>query len=179
MVVDLVHVHTLAEVGIRGVGSAEVDGLCIGQCAVATLTSAGTRDDADLEGAAGFVLGFCLLGNFCRSALRGACRSESAKTDGLAVLYECGSLGGCDFVDEIESLCIQRAKDLFGALIASGAMAHMMIQVILNIAVVTSTVPNTGISLPFFSYGGTSLMLQIFEVGIILSISRYCTHEKI
>ena len=50
------------------------------------------------------------------------------------------------------------APDLFGALIAAGAMGHMMIQVILNIAVVTNTIPNTGITLPFISYGGTSVV---------------------
>ena len=64
-----------------------------------------------------------------------------------------------------------QAKDLFGALIASGAMAHMMIQVILNIAVVTNTIPNTGITLPFISYGGTSVMFLLFEMGLVLNVS--------
>lgn len=63
------------------------------------------------------------------------------------------------------------AQDLFGALIASGAMAHMMIQVILNIAVVTNTIPNTGITLPFISYGGTSVMFLLMEMGLVLSVS--------
>ncbi len=63
------------------------------------------------------------------------------------------------------------AKDLFGALIATGAMAHMMIQVILNIAVVTNTIPNTGITLPFISYGGTSVMFLLMEMGLVLSVS--------
>lgn len=63
------------------------------------------------------------------------------------------------------------AKDLFGALIASGAMAHMMIQVILNIAVVTNTIPNTGITLPFVSYGGTSVVFLLIEMGLVLSVS--------
>ena len=58
-----------------------------------------------------------------------------------------------------------------GALIASGAMAHMMIQVILNIAVVTNTIPNTGITLPFISYGGTSVMFLLFEMGLVLNVS--------
>lgn len=61
--------------------------------------------------------------------------------------------------------------DLFGALIASGAMAHMMIQVILNIAVVTNTIPNTGITLPFISYGGTSVVFLLLEMGLVLSVS--------
>ena len=64
-----------------------------------------------------------------------------------------------------------RAADLFGALIASGAMAHMMIQVILNIAVVTNTIPNTGITLPFISYGGTSVVFLLLEMGLVLSVS--------
>ena len=64
------------------------------------------------------------------------------------------------------------SKDLYGALIASGAMAHMMIQVILNIAVVTNTIPNTGITLPFISYGGTSVVFLLIEMGLVLSVSR-------
>ena len=64
------------------------------------------------------------------------------------------------------------AKDLFGALIATGAMGHIMIQVILNIAVVTNTIPNTGITLPFISYGGTSVMFLLFEMGLVLSVSN-------
>lgn len=64
------------------------------------------------------------------------------------------------------------AKDLLGALIASGAMAHMMIQVILNIAVVTNSIPNTGITLPFISYGGTSVLFLLLEMGLVLSVSN-------
>ena len=65
------------------------------------------------------------------------------------------------------------AADLFGALIATGAMGHMMIQVILNIAVVTNTIPNTGITLPFISYGGTSVMFLLLEMGLVLSVSSW------
>ncbi|MBR2721428.1 MAG: cell division protein FtsW [Clostridia bacterium] len=65
------------------------------------------------------------------------------------------------------------------SLIAYGLTFKVALQVAMNIAVVTNSMPNTGISLPFFSYGGTSFMLQIFEVGILLSISRYSTHQKI
>ena len=64
-----------------------------------------------------------------------------------------------------------KAPDLLGALIASGAMAHMMIQVILNIAVVTNSIPNTGITLPFISYGGTSVLFLLLEMGLVLSVS--------
>ena len=63
-------------------------------------------------------------------------------------------------------------RDLFGALIVAGAMAHMIIQVILNIAVVTNTIPNTGITLPFISYGGTSVVFLLIEMGLVLSVSR-------
>ena len=65
-----------------------------------------------------------------------------------------------------------KAPDLFGSLIATGAMAHMMIQVILNIAVVTNTIPNTGITLPFVSYGGTSVMFLLLEMGLVFSVSN-------
>ena len=64
------------------------------------------------------------------------------------------------------------ARDLFGALIATGAMGHMMIQVILNIAVVTNSIPNTGITLPFISYGGTSVVFLLLEMGLVLSVSN-------
>ena len=64
------------------------------------------------------------------------------------------------------------AKDLFGTLIAAGAMAHFMIQVILNIAVVTNTIPNTGITLPFVSYGGTSVLFLLMEIGVVLNVSH-------
>ncbi len=64
------------------------------------------------------------------------------------------------------------APDLYGALIVTGVMAHMAIQVILNIAVVTNSIPNTGISLPFISYGGTSILFLLAEMGLALSVSR-------
>ncbi len=73
----------------------------------------------------------------------------------------------------------RHAPDRCSALIVYGLTAKVALQTILNIAVVTNSMPNTGIALPFFSYGGTALMLQIFEVGIILSISRYASHRKI
>lgn len=64
------------------------------------------------------------------------------------------------------------AADLSGALIAAGIMGHIAIQVILNIAVVTNTIPNTGITLPFISYGGTSVVFLLGEMGLALSVSR-------
>lgn len=68
------------------------------------------------------------------------------------------------------------APDLFGSLIAAGIMGHIAIQVILNIAVVTNTIPNTGITLPFISYGGTSVLFLLAEMGLALSVSRWCSY---
>ena len=64
------------------------------------------------------------------------------------------------------------ARDRFGALLVVGCMTQIGLQTFLNMAVVTSLLPATGISLPFFSYGGTALALQLFEMGIVLSVSR-------
>lgn len=72
----------------------------------------------------------------------------------------------------------QKAPDKFCALTVWGLTFKIGLQALMNIAVVTNSMPNTGISLPFFSAGGTSLMLQIFEIGIILSISRFSTIKK-
>ena len=65
------------------------------------------------------------------------------------------------------------SKDLQGTLICGGIMGHMAIQVILNIAVVTNTIPNTGITLPFVSYGGTSVVFLLAEMGLALSVSSH------
>ena len=73
----------------------------------------------------------------------------------------------------------RHTQDVTSSLIVYGLTFKVALQVIMNLAVVTNSMPNTGISLPFFSYGGTSLMLQIFEIGIILSISRSATHRKL
>ena len=73
-----------------------------------------------------------------------------------------------------------RCKDRFGMLIAVGITTQIGIQTVLNLAVVSNLVPNTGISLPFFSYGGTALIMQLAEMGIMLNISqhRYYPDEK-
>ncbi len=65
-----------------------------------------------------------------------------------------------------------KAPDRFSSLIAVGITAQIAFQVIYNIAVVTNSVPNTGIGLPFFSSGGTSLVMLLAEMGVMLSISR-------
>ena len=71
-----------------------------------------------------------------------------------------------------------KAPDKFTSLMVFGLVFKVALQVILNIAVVTNSMPNTGISLPFFSSGGTSLALQVFEMGIVLSVSRFSTNKK-
>ena len=70
------------------------------------------------------------------------------------------------------------APDLFGSLIAAGALGHIAIQVILNVAVVTNTIPNTGITLPFISYGGTSVLFLLSEMGLVLAVSRWQSEKK-
>jgi len=64
------------------------------------------------------------------------------------------------------------APDLFGALLVVGVLGHIAIQVILNIAVVTNVIPNTGISLPFISYGGSSVLFLLTEIGLVLNVSK-------
>ncbi len=74
------------------------------------------------------------------------------------------------------SMC---APDVFGSLVAIGITSLVAIQAIINVSVVTSSMPNTGISLPFFSYGGTSLVFMLCEIGILLNISKYAKYERI
>ena len=63
-------------------------------------------------------------------------------------------------------------EDLFGSLLVIGVMGHIAIQVILNIAVVTSLIPNTGITLPFISYGGSAIVMQLAEIGVVMNVAR-------
>ena len=66
----------------------------------------------------------------------------------------------------------RNAPDLYGSLVATGIFAHISLQVILNVMVVTNTIPTTGITLPFISYGGTSVLFLMVEMGIALGIAR-------
>ena len=75
-------------------------------------------------------------------------------------------------------LIARNAKDRFSFLLVSGIMAHFAIQVILNIAVVTGSIPNTGVSLPFISYGGSSALFLLIEVGIVLNVDRVSRAES-
>lgn len=72
-----------------------------------------------------------------------------------------------------------RSQDKFGSLLAIGLTFQVGLQAILNILVITNTIPNTGISLPFFSYGGTALVILLAEMGVVLSVSRSSSIEKI
>lgn len=72
----------------------------------------------------------------------------------------------------------RNARDLFGSILTIGIMAHIALQAILNIAVASNSIPNTGVTLPFISYGGTSLLLLMAEVGICLSVSRQIRLEN-
>ena len=70
-----------------------------------------------------------------------------------------------------------RAPDTFSSLVVIGITSKVTIQTILNIGVVTNVIPNTGIALPFFSYGGSALLLLLAEMGVILAVSRYSYKE--
>ncbi len=72
----------------------------------------------------------------------------------------------------------QNSPDLFGTMLATGVFAHIAVQVILNIAVVTNFIPNTGVSLPFISYGGSSSVVLLAEMGIVLNISGKIRLER-
>ena len=70
-------------------------------------------------------------------------------------------------------LIASNAPDTFGAMLVIGVMGHFALQVFLNIAVVTNTIPNTGVTLPFISYGGTSVIFLLAEIGLVLNVSRH------
>ena len=94
------------------------------------------------------------------------------------VCEELGFVGACAVVGLFVLLLCRgitiaaHAPDRFGALLVVGFVVQVALQAVLNVAVVTNTIPNTGISLPFFSYGGTALSIQLAEMGIVLSVSR-------
>ena len=100
------------------------------------------------------------------------------------ICEELGFFGGMMVIGLFFALLIRgiyvasRAKDKFGAMLVVGIVSQISIQAFLNIAVATNTIPNTGISLPFFSEGGTSLTMLLAEMGIVLSVSRYANLER-
>ena len=97
----------------------------------------------------------------------------------FAIVAEEMGLFGCAFLILLYGffafrgiLISVRAQDLFGKLIVTGIISQVMIQTIMNIAVCTAVMPNTGVSLPFLSYGGTSLLMLLVSMGLVLSVSR-------
>lgn len=100
------------------------------------------------------------------------------------VCEELGFLGGAIIIGLFIALLVRglyianRANDRFGSFLCLGIVFQIAIQAALNIGVVTDMLPNTGISLPFFSYGGTAMMILLFELGIVLSISRSARIRK-
>ena len=101
------------------------------------------------------------------------------------VCEELGLIGGAAVIALFIALVwrglaiAKRAPDTFSSLLVTGLVAKTGIQALLNIAVVTTMIPTTGIALPFFSYGGTALIMQLAEMGIVLSVSRYSSQDKI
>ena len=100
------------------------------------------------------------------------------------ICEELGFFGGMMVIGLFFALLVRgiyiasRAKDKFGAMLVVGIVSQISVQAFLNIAVATNTIPNTGISLPFFSEGGTSLLMLLGEMGIALSVSRYANLDR-
>ena len=76
------------------------------------------------------------------------------------------------------TIIVNNSSDLFGAMLSVGVLAHIAIQVILNLAVVTNSIPNTGISLPFISFGGSSVVFLLIEIGLVLSVARNTVYDN-
>ena len=101
------------------------------------------------------------------------------------VCEELGFLGAAIIIALFAALVIRgliiasRCKDKFGSLLIIGIVAQIGLQVVLNILVVTDTLPNTGFAFPFFSYGGTAIFMLLFEIGVVLSISRKTNQQKV
>jgi len=111
--------------------------------------------------------------------------SEPANDMIFAILCEeCGFVGAATAIILFSILVYSafriamKTDDIYSRLLTLGIATKIAVQALLNIAVVTNTIPNTGISLPFFSYGGSSLIMIFFEIGLILSISRKARIQK-
>jgi cell division protein FtsW len=70
------------------------------------------------------------------------------------------------------------APDVFGSMFTVGVLAQIAIQALLNILVVTNSIPSTGVTLPFISYGGSAMLIQLFEIGVVLNISRQINYRR-
>lgn len=101
------------------------------------------------------------------------------------VCEELGFIGAAAIIVLFAALVVRgfiiaaRCHDKFGSLLVIGVTAQIGVQVGLNILVVTDTIPNTGIALPFFSYGGTAILMLLFQVGVVLSVSRKSSQKKV
>ena len=101
------------------------------------------------------------------------------------VCEELGFLGAAIIIALFAALVIRgliiasRCKDKFGSLLIIGIVAQIGLQVVLNILVVTDTLPNTGFAFPFFSYGGTAIFMLLFEIGVVMSVSRKTNQQKV
>lgn len=122
---------------------------------------------------------------FGKSVLKHCYVSEPANDMIFAILCEELGLFGAIAALSLFALLVYRgyviakhSEDMYSRLLAFGISAKCAIQVLLNVAVVTNSIPNTGISLPFFSYGGSSLIMLFFEMGIMLSVSRNTKIKK-
>ena len=122
---------------------------------------------------------------FGNSVMKHCYVSEPANDMIFAILCEeLGLFGGVAVLLMFALLILRgytialKAESAYSRLVAFGISTKIAIQTLLNVAVVTNTIPNTGISLPFFSYGGSSLIMICFEMGIIISISRYSKINK-
>lgn len=101
------------------------------------------------------------------------------------VCEELGFIGAAVIILLFAALVIRgfiiasRCRDRLGALLVIGVVSQIGLQVALNIMVVTDTIPNTGIALPFFSYGGTAMLMLLFQIGVVLSVSRKVNQQKV
>lgn len=99
------------------------------------------------------------------------------------ICEELGVIGGiaviCMFIYMIWRFMVvaNNAPDLFGSMLVVGVLAHISVQTVINIAVVTNSMPNTGVTLPFMSYGGSSIICLLFEIGMVLAVSRRIRFE--
>jgi cell division protein FtsW len=101
------------------------------------------------------------------------------------VCEELGLIGAATIIALFAALILRgyrialRGRDRFSTVLASGLVTLIAVQTILNLGVVTNLLPSTGIALPFFSYGGTALAVNLGEMGVVMSISRYQNETKI
>ena len=122
---------------------------------------------------------------FGNSLLKYCYVSEPANDMIFAILCEeLGLIGAATVLVIFAALTLRgymlamRQEDIYRRLVIFGVITKIALQALLNVAVVTNTIPNTGISLPFFSYGGSSLVMIFFEIGMVLSFSRYTKIKK-